>query len=1401
MRGNSLRFLKPSVFIKTFLVFCAIFAAMLSISCKQLASFEPSVDGARVVVSKTFSAPTDLTATQGRKQKISLEWTPVSGAKYYEIHSAKSATAEFEKIYETDKNSFDDKVGAGSTRYYKVCAVKSNDTKSAFSTIVKGTSLAQPVISGGTITESTATIFWFMENARGINEDNYEEFLKFEVFCEGGSDTLSQTFDAKEMSSYKCDFYNLAGSTEYTFYVVAYTTKDQQSTEQTPRVNKNTLTSYTPLAPTFNASEGTSAEGIWLNITLPEMVKVNTVTKISPDEKVDESYPLYFKVSRRIVDTGSYDEVCSLYYNGTEFTTDPVKYQEGGAPYKAGETGAWFDNDTNLRGGEKYEYKIISYSDTAGYDTVVCPDGTKNNSTSTPDDDDKLFKKAVGWKCARPSFKVNSPYDKKYKEENGNNVEVLSYEFGFSAEWNDLGKAGEYKFAIKQNRKPLDAIDSSAGDDTWLKNEKNKSKFFDTLEEINSYKVKFGSESGLTSDDEGLYIYTLYIVSKDVGEIGEALGVEGKELCHTGAIDKILVTKSVNLPEPGFTVKGGYTNKVVLTVSNLEPNVKYEVTRTTILKDGISSNDSEEITLLETGNDVTSTTFEYPDKVQDNCRYYYILKATDKNGEYSLSESQEAETLGTPNVSFNREALSYDSITISFDGVLAAKEYVVTLGSSGDFGGGAEFKITKNGEKWVSEATADVKFAANKFTVTINKPEGYDNARLAGTKANVTVTAHSSNDNAPSGGVPVNVLGPAEVGAKVNTFAEAKEDSISVTWKAVEGAKGYLIRRVMYNDVGMMKPAEGSGVTYYCEVASEKITTDGDGTLSGRIEFSKDGEKLTLVDKYKKADSNAEYEEAQAKIAWGLPFRYVVLPVLNKNNDNFDFKFKDDSFDFKFKDDSLALDSGKVAYKNLAPTAATATLGYGLNLVAEKAMSGNQQNIKWNKPHVDNTAATRPIVYRRVAGESGVFTRFRDGIDEVFDENAKMDIKPTDEDTLYGAFEYLVKYYPKGASTDDKISPPDSLLDYIAKQTAEYNTPDINNKTMTEQDNKGYLLTIENFLAEIDKAKDYYEKISWKSWNYNTRAVGPDSMMIFIQNNNISADPKPAVEIVEANAEKTINYVGSDIDGASLGASSIRIKPKSVSDNGAGTAATDGLLKVLRDYKHNYTFELRRTGGEEPIIVSNKDYDASYVKTAYRQITNEELVRAATLAMAIGAKATGTGWNQGGGTNNYKNAKGETVVTVSTSGGTGSTNLVHTLKYDNFTPSMTTKAGKDVTFLTISGNVTGELWRHNLSAGTSGKNRPPYEYHCYNNDKITVSAANNDCGGLYSAEIVFNWLNYEANYRDVDGEKKGIKITYPSGNSEKVFGNITPLPFTKTTDWGVFSWNNIDFQQDAAEWQ
>lgn len=1214
MRGNSLRFLKPSVFIKTFLVFCAIFAAMLSISCKQLASFEPSVDGARVVVSKTFSAPTDLTATQGRKQKISLEWTPVSGAKYYEIHSAKSATAEFEKIYETDKNSFDDKVGAGSTRYYKVCAVKSNGTKSAFSTIVKGTSLAQPVISGGTITESTATIFWFMENARGINEDNYEEFLKFEVFCEGGSDTLSQTFDAKEMSSYKCDFYNLAGSTEYTFYVVAYTTKDLQSTEQTPRVNKNTLTSYTPLAPTFNASEGTSAEGIWLNITLPEMVKVNTVTKISPDEKVDESYPLYFKVFRRIVDTGSYDEVCDLYYNGTEFTTDPVKYQEGGAPYKAGETGAWFDNDVNLRGGEKYEYKIISYSDTAGYDTVVCPEGTKNNSTSTPDDDDKLFKKAVGWKCARPSFDV------KFDEDGGRTLsadkaKVVSVSFGFSAAWNDLGKAGDYKFAIKQNRKPLDASDSSAGDDTWLENKKKGSEFFDTLEEINSFEVKFGSENdGLDDDEKGVYSYTLYIVSKSETEVDES-----KVLVNVAALDTIQVTEDVNLPEALLDVEGGYKDKVVLEISKFDNEVKYKITR--IMLEGSpqeGESKEQEFDLAVFGKRPDG---KYEDNsVQGNCRYSYILTATNPSGAWKKSRSIEAETLGTPDVSFNREALSYDSITISFDGVLAAKEYVVTLGSSGDFGGGATFEITKGDKEWnyesvpgssSGEATAKVEFAANKFTVTINKPEGYDDAKLAGKEANVTVTAKSDkcpnpDASAPSKDEKVKVLGPASLVATVNTFENANEDYITVSWNKVDDAKGYLIRRVMYSDAEMKNVAAESEVTYYCDVSGKVTLVDDEMNLSGRIDPPypiKDG-IFTLKDIYKDTNSTTSgYEKAQAKIFWGLPFRYVVLPVLEKT-------------DFDFESNSLKPTRNKIAaYTNFEEkqTDGVATLGYGMEVHAEKSKNTTKQTITWVKPYY--ASKTAPRVFRKLVYGNGTESNF-----SLVGGSANLPLGVNafeytlEDDDKYNAYEYIVQYGVVNTPTVKE----GLRKDFEERKDAE---------SPTEQANKGYLFTVEDFnLATCNLAatqggnNTYAERVTWntkmQAWDYKGRALGPTGIKLYVRNNNLDDQWHEVATInsIDYSGKITSNSEEDVSAAKSKGGDGISLYPTSCA---SGSGATNGALKVLRDYKHYYALSLTRGDLEtQKYTPGFDDYSDKTAVYAYRQITDEEMVKGALLTLA-----------------------------------------------------------------------------------------------------------------------------------------------------------------------------------------
>ena len=1342
MRGNSLSFFKPPVFVKTILLSCAFFASMFFNSCKQLTSFDPNVDGVRVAVSNTFSSPTDLKATHGRKQMISLEWTPVSGAKYYDVYCAESATAEFKKIGGTDKNSFDDKVGAGRTLYYRVCATKSDGTQSELSATVKGTSLAQPVISGGDVEADSATISWFMENARAVDgTDNYESSLMFVVHWQqkNGGTPNEVTLSAK----YEYKIENLSGAADYEFWIDAYLSGDQSSVESSPRVDKKTLTSYTPLAPVFTASQGESAKGIWLYITLPEKVMVQTETKLSPNEKVDEPYPLYFEIYRKVGEMGEGDSdadwgspVCErLYCNGT--TTPPTEDEYNA--YNAGAEIKWFDESANLVGGEKYTYRIISHSDTENYDKIVCPEGKKNNSVPTPPNKATT---ALGWKSAHPDFKVN--YSADSRTLSPDNAKVVSVSFGFDAGWKDLGKAGDYKFAIKQNKKPWTVDDSGDGSDTWLNNASGE-QFFGTIDEINSCAVKFGSESGLKTDEIGVYSYTLYVVLKDAA-IGDVTDDNDKVLDSVKATDEIVVTDVVELPKAELEVQGGYKDKVVLKIT-VEQGVKYKVVRT--LLDTTSQGDPEEIDIPLPENPGTS--FEYSDSVEGNGRYSYILKAIADNGAFSLSQSREAETLGTPKVSFNSKALRYDSVTISFDGVLAAERYAVQLGTSGGFGGGKTFTFAADVADKVTVGNAEVSLKGNTYTVTINKPEGYSDATKAGALAELTVTAHSNVNNAPSEAVDVNVLGPALLNATVNTAAEATENSITLTWKKVDGAKGYLIRRVMYKTADSNDVAEYSEVTYYCD--GEKVTYEGEDT-GGRVTISKsnDEKTFTLTDTYKEPSlSNVDleiYETAQAKIAWGLPFRYVVLPVLDKG-------------DFDFASNSLALaDSGnKVPYSNIdkIETKEAATLGYGLNLVADKATSGTTQHIEWEKPY----NAQQPVVYRRAAGsESGVFKMVNDTNLKLKDNTASLNISKVD---CYDAFEYIVKYYSqKDAYPSSEIELIPSMLTEIEdeKNKRTYDTPQ---GAMTELNNKGYLLSTD-FTAEPHPDKQskyaYAEQISWIQWDYKTRAVGPKTIVISIGNNNIGADKKDFVELKIDNENVTVNI--KDIDDFTIAEQGnnyniFNVIPKDIN---AGKTMSSGMLKVLRDYRHHYTLILKNETGTEVV----------YEKDGYRQITDEEMVRAATLAMSVGFKNSyddrqGTKWSAAAiDKNTYTSPAGGTCKfdTVSDS------DVHHKLTYSSFTPVLKSKSGDEVTFLTITGYLEG-------SAGFWTIDCPKK----YNGSDIKISSSNE----FYSGTISFNSLEY--------GSTKGITISQ-QGRSGTEFGNLTPFPFQK---------NSSRFLNDDAEWQ
>lgn len=1236
MRGNSLSFFKPPVFGKTVLIFCALFLVLLFNSCKQLASFDPAVDGARVVINNTLSAPTwnGNGVTNGLKRKISLEWIPVSGAKYYDIYCADSATAEFKKVGETVKNSFDDNVGAGRTLYYKVCAVKSNGVQSAFSAIRKGTSLAQPVISGGEVNANDATISWFMENARGVDGmDNYEGSLIFEVCYQpkNGGAEIPKIIHATEFanSSYEYTFEGLTGSTEYQFYVKAYLSGDQQNVEQSPKVTKETLTSYMPAAPEFTASQGDSAKGILLSIKLPEWVMVNTATKDNSEEH-DEQYPLCFKVERQSEGEGTWTvAVDPLYYNGTTVAPGKDDYLDADKGYVAGKTITWFDAGADLQGGVKYTYRIRSFVD-VGYSDVVNSNFKDTNRGTS----ETLAHTNVGWKSAHPAFKITYP-EGGGKTLSDDGTKVCSVTFGFHAEWNDLGVADKYKFAIQQNRKNLGADSSASGTDTWLTN-KDGSDFFATLAEVNEHAVTFGSkENGLSEDDKGIYSYTLYIIPKSETVVTDD---ESIVLDSTKAIDEIQVTPDAELPEAELTVKDGYKDKVFLTVAIVKPGEKYKVVRTR-LENGrpIEDSRSEFVLIIPDAANVEGGTFVYEDTdVQTNCTYSYILKAEATSGAYYSTLSQEAETLGTPTVSFEREKLSYDSVTISFGGVLAAEKYVVQLGAAGSFGNGETFEITKdeNGEWKTGEnavtgsqgASADVAFAANKFTVTMKKPHGYDDATLAGIAADATVTAHSAVDNATSAAVAVNVVGPALLEAQV--VGETTEDSISLSWKAVEGAKGYLVRRVMYDDAGMSNVLEFSDVTYYCDVSgnSIKVALADGGAVGDRVTVEQlDGDVFRLTDTYKEVENTTDpdietYQKAQAKISWGLPFRYVVLPVLSKG-------------DFEFKSNSLELENGgKVAYTNLGKTDPAATYGYGLNLVAAKAESGTTQELQWDKPY----KSQRPEFYRRPAGTTGKFTILDAVSADIGDDGKTANVKIVGSDR-YDAFEYIVKYYPENAANKEtQFDLPPSLLEEIKKDTDSYVTPA---GTFAEQRNKGYLLALSGFNARVHPTKKYYEQVLWNMWDYKTRAVGPDKMEIYVQNNNISAVSEPILTVEKARANDGVTINGEDIKAEAEEQNFICVAPKGIAEGTSGT--TDGLLKVLRDYKHNYTFKLLRKVSEADTGVPSSDYEDDYIKTAYRQITDEELVKTTMLIIAEVVQYSGIESKGAGGGATLKGKDGE----------------------------------------------------------------------------------------------------------------------------------------------------------------
>ena len=1145
------------------------------------------------------------TVSQGLKRKISFSWNAVEIAKYYEVFAAQNINDDFVKVGETSKAEFEDSVASGATFYYKVRAVSNKGQYSDFSSIVKGTSLATPAVTDISITDTSATVFWYMGN---VGIDSYAKNLVYEIHAKGEIDkvaTVKAWNQEKQSIVEEYTFDGLGGNVEYTFQVFAYITSEQDSVEKSPEVSKKTLALYTPVSPEFTATQGESINYIKLFITLPSKIQVNTSDSSGTEKDFD--YPICFEIQRKRSTEENWKTIVPcLYYNAT--TTAPASdtaydaYKEGNVieyDDKIGSTSA------SIARGAKYDYRILSCID-RNYATVK---GHAFNAIIKSKE--ALANTAQGWAAARPEFRVRNL--KRNINSSGATPVVDSVSLGFEAKWNDMGKAADYKYAIEYNRT---FNNGASTEETWLM-DSELNVIFDTAEQVSSIQKVYDLKNNEAAV-EGTYRYTLYVFPATCTAIS---GIKSSALDKVTADNIIGVSTSATDPIRDLKAEGGWTDRILLTWT-VEDEVDYKIDWTkhdeddaevgsgTITSDKLKASGTYtgryEHTGLEGG-------FKY--------KYHITANSTPENTDGSIPQAQ---TLGTPSVNFT--ANSYTDIAVSWRQVVAAEKYQITLGSAGDFGNGVTFVVGADGNATnVPEGlTVSSKYDDSYKTVslTISKPYGYNNATLSGKAVPLVVEAQSGIDaqNNIKGKSPftksVWTIGPAAMNLKATeSFAESsavKPTSITITWQKLEGADGYAVYRMRPEMTGDRKSKD---VVEKKDAAIDVYYVNSLGTSVSKAgaSVSLASDTFTLVDEYAKApDSGAsQYQNNQQYLAWGIPFTYVVVPVL-ASSDAADIEKFDDIKPTGEKYANLA-NLQKIGY----------TTGYGIALEATKAQYPDQVTLTWELPQSATDKHMLPTIYYRNKGSDGAWTKL-----ETLTNSAASSVDIKTKIDRVQALEYAVTY---SDSMDHTASKDIAFAKYQRE---------LKNLVITNQEPKcvGYMFTMPQITPTKQDStnEDFTETVQWYFYDKEgNRAVGGSDITGYafeIKNLNCSGAWQPVytygsdgVENTTASAAARKNWYSADFTTNTSGQQvTVTATPQFTTNSNNYTSATfhDGILKVLRDYKHYYRISAKRKPktieGEEcdEITATSEDY-------AYRKIYEDELHKCVGLICADAFYQTG----------------------------------------------------------------------------------------------------------------------------------------------------------------------------------
>lgn len=1185
---NKKNFKKNSRKIYFFTNLIAFSTILFFVSCKQQLVPEPTLPSRGVSGSTTWGAPQNLSATQGRKGKISLSWTSVNGASQYYIYKSTTAFGSFVQAGETvgSKTSFDISCPQGTSMYYKVKAVDSDGDLSEYSYIIRGTSLAVPVISDIETTtgdeDGALSVYWWMSN---VDSETYEETVRYVLYCQ---DPISGVITEYAVPAGNGTYMSVSGlnsSTEYNFYVEAYTLYDQKAVEKSTWVDAQTARRLKPHAPNdLKGSEGVYADKIQLSWKLPGTVDVSL-----GDYEFDTA-PVFFKIYRRALDSGSdtssasYEEVCSYFGMNPDLLTNPdaqsFSSQVSGV-YTEGSSIVW--EDTLPVSGLRYQYKV---------QTFVDHEKSKISATTA-------YAETVGWKIPAISTfrnryeRVNALAGQYEDDGVTEKVRFDSATLNFLLEWDNFGTEEGFTFKIIEYKTIL-ANDSGTFDTNSTLEEGL------TLAQVAEYKKVFDLTGEGDGVDAGRYKYKIILCENgtEVSSIFKESGV----LVVTNSTD-ILDKEKFNV-----SVVQGYKNKVIVKWSNLDKNnVAYTNVQYTLSYKKKNSEDSP--TVIE--NDVLQGCIQGNNVVYEvssldsGFGYDFVLSAT--NGIPVVCDAVAGYTLGKPVIQFNQANLDYKKITVSWqditptDGVTPIANYDVAYTASYCYEGLSTVNIDLTS---LPEGATYVEDAEGKITLSF-LPENYSNAYYNGKNIIVSVVAQTEASGSVESGdkatANVRTLGPGAISTSSEKALYAGK--ITYSWSVLDGVDWYVVTRTVDDDsntsdyylvnidTGVIKVCDFMG-----DFKAEYVSASGIPFVSVVVSNG----IATLTDTYVNNTYGSDYDTypqcyyrtRQGLIGRGQRFLYSVQPLFQESDSS------------NIKTDITATNGIKL---NNVITKQACALGYGKNVRASKGCqqatfinnssltSSDNTSIylEWDAPDIGTGSNPTYFVYRRKEGGA-------------WEANAITTSATTTsfEDTTAQsgiAYEYLVGSTRSGAGLAD----PRKDSDFIVAQE---NIMD--NVRTAEKRFAGYKLKQPEMISvsrnERAVGSTYGELVKWGCAGVATTSDtefnrGVDGYVVEVYNVDLkNSDGNNYWAIIK---EFTL---GSDLTADST-------YKQLVSD-----AAK---LKVLRNYRQYFRVRAfaeedgKRSYSEAPTYTWSDGAENNYVKWGARQLTLSEFAEVAAVSI------------------------------------------------------------------------------------------------------------------------------------------------------------------------------------------